>query len=185
MSRWIPLGGPPLVLLLVVAVPACAQVESRAGPEPVAEVVSAQAPADAQAVEVTGHVDGDTLRVTAIGRGVLPGGREVVVRLLEVDTPETWAGPECFGEQASAALARLLPVGERAQVVPDRELLDRYGRHLLYVWDADGRLVNELLVRRGLATAVLYEPNDRHLERMRVAEVEARDAGRGLWGQCD
>ena len=179
-----PLLGLLVALLLVVGLPACAQTGSRAGPEPVAEMVSAQVSADAQAVEVTRHVDGDTLLVRAVGRGALPGGREVVVRLLEVDAPETWVGPECLGEQASAALARLLPVGARARVVPDREPLDRYGRHLLYVWDADGRLVNEVLVRRGLATAVLHEPNDRHIERMRAAEARARDAGRGLWGRC-
>lgn len=142
-------------------------------------------PAAAQAVEVTRHVDGDTLWVRAVGPGVVPAGREVVVRLLEIDAPETRAGEECFGERASAQLARLLPVGSRAAVARDRELLDPYGRHLLYVWDADGRSVNELMVRRGFATAALVEPNDGHIERMLRAEASARAAGRGLWGRCD
>lgn len=185
-------GMPPTAVLLVsllLAAPVVAGC-SAAPAEPAATAVRPTVPGGipvpgaAQVVEVTRHVDGDTLRVRAAGLGVLPEGREVVVRLLEVDAPETKAGPECFGEQAAAELARLLPLGSRASVVPDREPLDRYGRHLLYVWDAQGRSVNELLVQRGLATAVLYEPNDRHIVWLRRVEAEARERGRGLWGAC-
>jgi micrococcal nuclease len=84
----------------------------------------------------------------------------------------------------AARLAVLLPVGSTAWAVPDRELLDRHGRTLLYLWDSRGVFVNLAMVRGGHARAVLFEPNDRHIDRMRAAEREARAERRGLWGAC-
>jgi micrococcal nuclease len=144
-------------------------------------------PAGAQRVEVVWISDGDTFGARAVRRGVLPEGVDETVRLLEVDTPESKAPGrpvECFAERATRALERMLPRGSTAWVQADRELRDRYGRALLYVWNDAGVFVNERLVRRGFARAVLFEPNDRHIERLRVAEGQARRAGRGLWSAC-
>jgi micrococcal nuclease len=145
------------------------------------------APRGAQRVEVAWVSDGDTVAVRAVGRGVLARGVVEHVRLLEIDTPES-KDPDlpvqCFALRATSATERLLPRGSAAWVVPDRELRDRYGRALLYVWNADGVFVNDRLVRRGFARAVLFRPNDRYIDLMRAAEAEARAAGRGLWSAC-
>ena len=94
-------------------------------------------------------VDGDTIFV----RG--PGGRTEDVRLIGIDTPET-VDPRrpvgCFGPEASAYAKHLL-TGRRVRLVYDRELHDRYGRFLAYVWLSASRplFVNAELVRRGYA----------------------------------
>jgi len=58
---------------------------------------------------------------------------------------------------------------------------DRYGRALVYVWLADGRLFNELLVARGYARALTIAPNVRFSGLLRLRAREARGAARGLW----
>lgn len=144
-------------------------------------------PADAERVRIRWVSDGDTVTLRAVRRGVLPVGEDVAVRLLEIDTPESkrrGVAVECLARAATAVTERLLPRGSVAWVQTDRERHDRYGRTLGYVWNARGAFVNEVLVRRGLAVVAYFPPNDRHLDRMRAAESEARAAGRGLWSRC-
>jgi micrococcal nuclease len=182
---------------LVVLVSGCGIATERVPPAGPAASASAAptpealrppaAPPGAQRVEVAWVSDGDTVAVRAVGRGVLARGVVEHVRLLEIDTPES-KDPDlpvqCFALRATKATERLLPRGSAAWVVPDRELRDRYGRALLYVWNADGVFVNDRLVRRGFARAVLFRPNDRYIALMRAAEDEARAARRGLWSAC-
>lgn len=180
----------PAVLFCVTVV-ACAPVRTadpRPETTPAPAVLRASGvPAGAQRVEVRWVSDGDTLTVRAVRRGVLARGVDEPVRLLEVDTPES-KDPDlpvqCFAVRATRALERLVPPGSTAWVVPDTDLRDRYDRALLYLWNADGVFVNERLVRRGFARAVLYPPNDRHIALIREAEADARKHRRGLWGSC-
>ncbi len=65
--------------------------------------------------------------------------------------------------QASTFTQRLLPAGSRAWAVRDKELRDRFGRYLLYLWTEDGEFANEELARTGHAPVVLFEPNDRYI----------------------
>ena len=145
-------------------------------------------PSRAAPATVVRLVDGDTLIVRAdAGAPGVPAGVETRVRLLEIDTPESvtpGVPVECYGEQATRELARLAPPGSRVWVVRDQELLDVYGRTLLYLWNDRGQFVNLELVRSGAAEAVLYEPNDRYIDVMDRAEAQARRAGDGRWGRC-
>lgn len=148
-------------------------------------------PTGAQSATVVSITDGDTLHVRATRPGpVLGATRELTVRLLEIDTPETLDPSQpvaCFGPAATEALTRLAPPGSAVWVLADEELIDPYDRTLLYVWSVRGgrsTFVNLALVRNGYARAVLYEPNDRYIGLMRRAEAQARTAGRGLWGAC-
>ena len=159
-----------LALLISAAVlPACGSVP----PPAPAEVPNPRL------VRVLRVVDGDTLHV-------LRGGRDVTIRLIGVDAPEVdWYGgrAECFGARAGRFAIRLLE-DRRVRLELDRERLDRYGRTLAYVYLPDGRMVNVVLVRRGLATVTIYPPNDRHEDRLRAAEDAARDRGARLWTAC-
>ena len=147
-----------------------------------------EVPEGAVEVQVVKHTDGDTLHVVPlVAGGSLIAGADTTVRLLEVDAPESVdpASPvQCFARQASAALRDMLPVGNRAWATEDVEPLDRYGRTLLYLWSDDGTFVNLELVRAGMARAVLYEPNDAYIFKMRKAERRARAAGLGQWRRC-
>jgi micrococcal nuclease len=125
---------------------------------------------------VTRHTDGDTLWLSGVGK----------VRLIGVDTPEVFGEAECFGREASAFVRRLLPLGTRVEYSLGVERRDRYGRALAYVYTADGRFLNLLLVQRGYAQPLTIPPNDRFAGRFVAAARRAREAHVGLWaaGAC-
>ena len=138
-------------------------------------------PADAGVGVVTQLVDGDTLDVDI-------GGTTERVRLIGVDTPESVAPNrpvQCYGTEASAYLAALVPVGTQVRLERDAVARDQYDRLLAYVYRTDDDLlVNVALVEQGYADAVTYGDNEALYGRLVAAEVEARDGGRGLWGVC-
>jgi micrococcal nuclease len=128
--------------------------------------------------------DGDTI-------GVQLGTTVRRVRLLGIDAPET-KDPHrtvaCFGPQASARAAMLLPRRTPVTVVtdPTQDRHDRYGRLLAYVFlRGETRPVNERLLADGAARVYVYRNRAfRRLAAFRLAEREAMSAGRGLWGAC-
>ncbi len=126
-------------------------------------------------------VDGDTIEVDR-GRGAER------VRYIGVDTPETvkpGTPVEWMGREASAA-NRALVEGQDVVLERDVSETDRYGRLLRYVWlqSPDGWLfVNLELLRRGLAQVATYPPDVAYVDLYLEAQREARDAGRGLWGE--
>jgi micrococcal nuclease len=125
-------------------------------------------------------IDGDTIEVRVAGR------RERV-RLIGIDTPETMhpSKPvECFGPEASARAAELLPAGSVVLLQRDVEARDRYDRLLAYVTAADGTDVNLALVQEGYAEAYPFPPNVALDGPIAVAEASARAERRGMWGTC-
>jgi micrococcal nuclease len=135
----------------------------------------------AEPAHIVTVVDGDTVDVAL-------GGRTERVRLLGIDTPET-VDPDrpvgCFGPEASARTAELLPDGTEVQLQRDVEGRDHFGRLLAYVFRADDdTFVNEVLVAEGYAEVLVIEPNGAYAARLREAESSARSAGAGLWGSC-
>lgn len=143
---------------------------------------SSAAPAPFTHGTVVRVIDGDTILV----RG--SGGRIEDVRLLGIDTPET-VDPrkpvQCYGPEASA-FAKHLETGRRVDLAYDRELHDRYGRFLAYVWLAGQRplFVNAVLVQRGFARTYPFPPNTAHAALFAGLERSAAVAGRGLWHAC-
>jgi micrococcal nuclease len=128
-------------------------------------------------------IDGDTILVEG------PGGRIEDIRLLGIDTPET-VDPRkpvgCYGPEASAFTKHLV-TGRRVALRYDRELHDRYGRFLAYVWLAGARsqFVNAELVRQGYARTYPFPPNTAHAALFAALERSAAVAGRGLWHACE
>jgi micrococcal nuclease len=115
-------------------------------------------------------IDGDTFSCT--------GGRRV--RLLSIDAPERAQRP--YGDSATAALQRLIHRGTEVSLELGRDSLDRNGRTLAFAWLADGRMVNEELVRSGWVVVYLYDrKNLHHADRLQVVEDSARMRRRGLW----
>jgi micrococcal nuclease len=92
---------------------------------------------------------------------------------------------QCFARRAAAVNERLV-AGREVRLVPDVEARDRFGRLLAYVYRTeDGTLVNEALVRDGLARPLTIPPNVRFAERFRRAAREAQRRKRGLWSACE
>ena len=127
--------------LLLVALCACAW----------ALPASATAPSTGWTTGRIDHVaDGDTVDLT--------NGQKI--RLVQIDTPEVYFTPECYGEQASAITKRLLPPGTLVKLYrePATDSIDQYGRLLRYVVRArDGLNVNVQLVRVGAAAPYFYD----------------------------
>lgn len=139
-------------------------------------------PAGAQEAVVRRVLDGDSLCVDVVGPGgPLPAGPTHEVRVLEINAP---GKRRCWEKEATAFARRELGQGARVYLVADRRAIDRYGRHLRYVWDADGELFNEKAVRLGHAKVLLKPPNDRYIARMRAGEAGAVRGRRGLWRAC-
>lgn len=140
-------------------------------------------PSRMTAARVVRVVDGDTV-VAEIRRPA--GGLESreTLRLIGVDAPELGRGtrPADPGGPESAAAARALLDGREVLLAFDRELRDRYGRVLAYLYSLDGVCLNLELVRSGAARALLKYPFafSAAFER---AEREARAARRGFFSE--
>jgi micrococcal nuclease len=160
--------------VLVVLV-GCASAPARTAPASTT-AVGEYAP-NATLVKV---VDGDTIDVDI-------DGVEERVRLIGIDTPETKkpnTPVECFGPEASAFTASLLPVGTPLHLERDVEGRDKYQRLLAYVYLADGTFVNLEIVRRGYAHLLTIPPNVAHADEFVSAARAAEAADTGLWGGC-
>jgi micrococcal nuclease len=125
------------------------------------------------------HVaDGDTVDLTNGAK----------VRLVQIDTPEVYFTPECYGREASAITKRLLPPGTRVELVaePATDRIDEYGRLLRYVIRAkDGLDVNLHLVAVGAAAPYFYRGRrGRYARELDALARRARRLRLGLWGAC-
>jgi len=120
-------------------------------------------------------IDGDTL--------LLESG--VRVRLQGIDTPETVKPNqpvEAWGTEAAEFTQTFVANADgEVNLQFGKERLDRYGRLLAFVWH-DDVLLNEELVRRGLARARLgYRFSGTMKKRLQTAEREAKLNACGIW----
>lgn len=122
-------------------------------------------------------IDGDTLLLESGAR----------VRLQGIDAPETVHKDrpvEAWGPEASRfTTAFIQEAGGTVRLTFGNERIDRYQRHLAFVWD-DEWMLNEELVRAGLAHAKLgYRYSGRMKRRLAKAQDEARENQRGIWAE--
>ena len=103
------------------------------------------------------------------------------MRYIGVDTPEIYPQPEPFSKEAWQT-NRSLVEGKRVRLERDVSETDKYGRLLRYVY-VDGVFVNAELVKQGLARAKAYPPDTKYQDYLGKMEVEAREAGRGIWAK--
>jgi micrococcal nuclease len=122
-------------------------------------------------------VDGETIEVDgAVGR--------TTVRYIGVDAPETaplGQAVGCFSRKAGNRNKELVE-GRTVFLEMDVSETDQFGRLLRYVYLEDTQMVNEVLVAEGFALASPSQPDVKHQDRLRAAQLQARNAGRGLWG---
>jgi endonuclease YncB( thermonuclease family) len=146
-------------------------------PPPTQTLVEPTPPAsDLVEAQVTRVVDGDTIHV-------LIDGVEYRLRYIGIDTPETkhpTRGVEPFGPEASQANSELVE-GRTVWLEKDVSETDRYGRLLRYVYVND-LMVNEELLRRGLARVATFPPDVKYVDRFLELQRAAQEGGLGLWG---
>jgi len=130
---------------------------------------------------VSSVVDGDTVHVSR-------QGRDLTLRLIGIDTPETvdpTAPVACYGPQASAFAKRRLTAREvTLELDRSQGRLDRYGRTLAYLWVGQGSrrwLYNLQAIRRGYAVEYTYDQPYAWRGTFRRAQSRAAGARVGLW----
>ncbi|MCX7991826.1 MAG: thermonuclease family protein [Proteobacteria bacterium] len=122
-------------------------------------------------------IDGDTI--------LLKDGR--YIRLIGIDTPEIrkkingkWVEVyEPYGRQAFEFTNRLL-LGKKINIEYDNEIRDSYNRDLCYVF-ANGILVNEAVMREGLAFPYLKNKSLRYYERLKNAFIQSVKERKNLY----
>ncbi|PZU36107.1 MAG: hypothetical protein DI573_14320 [Microbacterium sp.] len=153
-----------IVLALAACTPApAATAPASASPPP---------PATAETVAFAAVIDGDTIETSA-----------GIVRIIGIDTPERG---ECGYDEASAALGRLVSVGDPLVLSLPAAQNDRddYGRMLRSVATADGTDLGRVQIDAGNAVA-RYDSSDGYpahpLEaEYRAAQTAVLDAGRNV-----
>jgi endonuclease YncB( thermonuclease family) len=153
--------------------------------------IPAGLPTTAEAATVVSVADGDTISVDL-------DGEKVSVRLVGIDTPETYVTrtgyKECYGTEASTFAKERLAPGTVVYLERDVTDMDRYDRLLRYVWVDAGSIgagptgqaimFNEVLVEDGFAIPYPYKPDVREQPRFETAAGDAESANRGIWCAC-
>lgn len=128
-------------------------------------------------VKLVKTIDGDTIKVVY-------NGKEINVRYLLIDTPETnhpRLGKQPFGEEAKERNRQLVNSGALTLEFDIGERIDKYDRLLAYVY-VDGKSVQETLLAEGLArVAYVYPPNTRHLTPFEETQATAKKKELGIW----
>lgn len=129
-------------------------------------------------VQFSEKVDGDTAKFEL-------NGRMITVRFLGIDTPETvhpTKGEEPFGKEASQFTEEKLKNAKKIELEYDKHAskLDKYERHLVWIWVDDGLLQQEI-VQNGLAKTYMLQDNYNYAGNLQEAEEEAKSQKVGIW----
>ena len=120
-------------------------------------------------------VDGDSVEANI-------SGKKVQIRFIGIDAPEL--GQKPWGKRSKKFLEDLMSAsGWQVSVEYDVEKRDKYERILAYLWSRDNKLINEEMLSNGYALLFTFPPNVKHADRLRSAQVIARENKRGLWGR--
>jgi micrococcal nuclease len=138
-------------------------------------VVGPAMAADRREATVRSVLGGDSLLV-------MTEGRTERVRLLGITCQDPTPGgvkgrfhreAAVKGDRAKAFVEFLLKPGDAILLEFDRQTYDRQGNLLAYVFLGDGSLLNERLIREGLAWPRKQAPNARYDKRFRKAAERA------------
>lgn len=161
------------IALALLALAACTTEQNPPAQEAAQVSTTVVAPiGETETCTVVKITDGDTFKCVT-------GVDTLRVRPLAIDAPERGQGE--FGDSATAAMTRELPLGSTVTLEYDVQRNDRYNRVLAWVYNADGEMVNERLARQGWVLVLSYAPNIRHIDRIRDAVAQAQADSVGLW----
>lgn len=116
--------------------------------------------------QVLSVIDGDTF--------ILKDGRKV--RLIGIDAP---ARSEPYYDEAKWELMKLV-LNKEVLLLKDRSETDKEDRLLRYAY-ADDTLVNEKMLKSGLAKVLTLPPDVAHSQLFLSAERDAREEHVGMW----
>jgi len=133
-------------------------------------------------VRVTRVIDGDTFDAWPMS-GL--GGAESV-RIIGVNTPETYGTPQCWGPEAADFAEQVLDL-RLLWLTFDHDCEDDFGRTLAYVHLSDDSacFFERLLLRGGLAETMTFVETSTFADTFSDDARWADDEEIGLWQACD
>lgn len=129
-------------------------------------------------VKYSEGVDGDTAKFEM-------NGEIIKVRFLAVDTPESvhpTKEVQAYGVEASNFTKEKLKNAKAIELEFDNnsDKTDKYGRYLAWIW-VDGELLQDLLVKEGLAKVAYLYADYKYTSLLQESEKVAKEAKIGIW----
>lgn len=122
---------------------------------------------------VTRVIDGDTIEVSQ-------DGKTFPVTYIGINAP---ALNECYGQQALQANSALV-AGKPVIIEKDITDVNDAGAAPRYVYLPDARMVNEELLKSGMAVAVTQLPDTKYQAGLNALSSAAQAAKKGGWARC-
>ena len=122
---------------------------------------------------VTRVIDGDTIEVSQ-------NGQTFTVSYIGINAP---ALNECYGQQAMQANSALL-AGKPVIIEKDVTDVNAAGAAPRYVYLPDARMVNEELLKSGMAVAITQLPDTKYQAGLNALSSAAQAAKKGGWARC-
>lgn len=132
-------------------------------------------------IEVTLNkcVDGDTAWFNM-------NGEKIKARFLAIDTPESTNQIEEYGKEASEYVCNLLTNASKIELeyddASDKE--DKYDRHLVWIF-VDGELLQEKVVKEGLAEVKYVYGDYKYLDDINEALDKAKENKLNIWSNSE
>lgn len=131
-------------------------------------------------VELISTVDGDTAKFKI-------NGKQSTVRFLGINTKETVdpkRGEEAWGKEASNFTKEKLENATKIELEFDTiaDEKDKYNRYLAWIW-VDDELLQNLLVKNGLAETYMLQNNYKHAGILQENEEIAKNSKLGIWSE--
>lgn len=124
-------------------------------------------------------IDGDTANV-------LLDDNTIKIRFLAIDTPETkhpTIGEEPFGREASEFTCNKLTNASKIEIEYDAnsDKVDKYNRHLVWVW-IDDYLLQDEIIKEGLAEVAYLYGDYKYTGTLEDHQTNAQVNKIGIWG---
>ncbi|WP_414042619.1 thermonuclease family protein [Macrococcus sp. EM39E] len=127
-------------------------------------------------VKYVSVIDGDTASVKL-------GNKTIKIRLLLIDTPES-KDPrkpvQPYAKEAAKFLENHMCYGRLQIQYDNNQKVDKYGRHLVYLY-ANGKLVNNEMVRYGYARVGFIYSQKYYLNTLKKSEAHAKKKQYKIW----
>lgn len=136
---------------------------------------------NAQKLEVTldSCVDGDTA-------WFILDNERIKTRFLAIDTPESTTKKEPYGKEASDFTCNILSNANKIEIEydPNSDKLDKYDRHLVWVF-VDDTLLQDLIIKKGLGKIAYLYDDYQYTYILETSELIAKTSKIGIWSETN
>ena len=124
-------------------------------------------------------VDGDTA-------WFILDGERIKTRFLAIDTPESTTKKEPYGKEASDYTCNMLSNATKIEIEydPNSDKLDKYDRHLVWVF-VDDTLLQDLIIKKGLGKIAYLYGDYQYTYILETSELIAKTSKIGIWSETN